>query len=107
MPTTPNTPKRITNAGELYHEELDTLAYNVDPVFEFATEVDALGVLQQLSWDLEAAREQERQVLRYMAAAVRAAAAGTSEDGPVSPEAITGHAGVNRQRVDNWLTNET
>ncbi|MFJ1459728.1 hypothetical protein [Nocardia sp. N2S4-5] len=93
----------ITNANELYADGTDSIDWTAEPIFQFATEVDALVVLQNLGDDLRRAREEERHVLRYMEAAAKAARAGTTEDGPVKPQAIIGHSGVSRRTVYNWL----
>lgn len=72
---------------------------NRNPRFDFATEVQALRTLQQLAHELEAARTQERHVMRYMAAAVRAARAVREGGQPTSKEAIIGHSGLARKTV--------
>jgi hypothetical protein len=93
----------ITGPDDLYQPGFDSVAYTKDPVFEFKTEVDALMTFQALRYNLEAAREEERQVLRYMEAAAKAARQGTFEDGPVTPQAIINESGVARQTVYNWI----
>lgn len=99
----------ITNADDLYQDPHTGEAGNVyigwtvDPVFQFDTEIDALQTLKTLGEELRTAREQVRHVLRYMEAAAKAARAGTTQDGQVTPQAIIGHTGVARQTVYNWI----
>lgn len=78
--------------------------WNEDPDFRFTTEVDALMTLQDLAQDLESAREQVRQVMRYMTAAVLAARAVEEDGSPVSKQAIIGHSGLSRQTVYDILS---
>lgn len=77
------------------------LDWTKEPVFEFATEVDALQALQFLGDDLRAAREQVSQIMRYMNAAVRAAR--TTAEGETQPQAIINHSGLARQTVYDIL----
>jgi hypothetical protein len=76
-----------------------------EPVFDFAREVDALQTLTWLSEDLKAAREQERQVTRYMKAAVRGADAMGEGERPTR-QAIINHSGMARQTVYDTLDGE-
>jgi hypothetical protein len=73
-----------------------------DPEFDFAWEVDALETLAWLSEDLKAAREQVRQIMRYMNAAVKGAHAMNEAERP-TPQAIINHSGLARQTVYNLL----
>lgn len=77
------------------------LDWNKEPVFEFATEVDALQALELLGDDLKAAREQVRQIMRYMTAAVRGAR--HNGEGDTQPQAIINHSGLARQTVYDIL----
>lgn|SRR4051812_10284030 len=74
-----------------------------EPVFEFVSEIDALETLALLGDDLKAAREQARQIMRYMSAAVIAAR--TVEEGgkKTTPQAIINHSGLARQTVYDML----
>lgn len=81
------------------------LDWTKHPVFEFATEVDALQTLTHLGDDLRAAREQVQQIMRYMGAAVRAAR--HNGEGDTSPQAIIGHSGLARQTVYTMLGEES
>jgi hypothetical protein len=96
----------IHDADGLFEQakgESDELNWTLDPVFAFATEVDALQVLQILADDLEAARKQLHHVMRYMEAAVKGAGA-TVEDGErIKPQAIINHTGLSRRTVYKWL----
>ncbi|MBF6416991.1 hypothetical protein [Nocardia cyriacigeorgica] len=98
------TTKLITGPDNLYSDNTDSIQWTADPVFEFATEVDALRTIQLLGEDLRTAREQVRQVTRYLQAAARAAHLGTTEDGPVQPQAIINESGVARATVYNWIS---
>ncbi|MGW6698874.1 hypothetical protein [Nocardia sp. NPDC055049] len=95
--------RTITGPEDLYTEGAASVGYTVDPQFEFETEVDALMTLQLLADDLRGARELERHILRYMAAASAAAHRGTAQDGPVAPQSIIMETGVARQTVYNWI----
>lgn len=92
----------IRNADELYATDADSIDWTLDPTFKFATEVDALQTLEFLGHELKAAREQARQIMRYIQAAVDASQA-TTEDGKVAPQAIINHSGLARQTVYNML----
>lgn len=82
--------------------DVDTdLDWYKEPVFEFATESDALEALTWLGEDLKTAREQVRQITRYMAAAVRAAR--HNGEGETTPQSIIGHSGLARQTVYDML----
>ncbi len=74
-----------------------------EPVFNFDNEIDALETLSVLGDDLRAAREQVRQIMRYMDGAVRAARAVTEDGEKVRPQAIINHSGLARQTVYNML----
>ncbi len=77
------------------------LDWTKEPVFEFATEIDALQTLTQLGDDLRSAREQVRQIMRYTGAAVRAAR--HTGEGETTPQAIINHSGLARQTVYTLL----
>lgn len=77
--------------------------WNKEPVFEFATEVDALETLMLLGDALEMDREQVRQTMRYLTAAVRAARQGSADGDKATPQAIINHSGLARQTVYNML----
>jgi hypothetical protein len=77
--------------------ELD-VDWTVEPEFDFAYEVDALETLMWLREQLEAAREQQRQVMRYMNAAVKGADAMDEGERPTR-QAVIGHSGLARQTV--------
>lgn len=70
-----------------------------EPEFEFADEVDALTTLQELGDELRTAREQVRQVTRYLHAAVRAA----REQTDATTAAIINESGLARQTVYTML----
>lgn len=78
--------------------------WTADPNFAFDTEVDALMTLETLGWELTSAREQVRQVMRYMTAAVKAAR--DCGEGPVSKQAIIGHSGLARQTLYDMLADD-
>lgn len=79
------------------------LDWTKDPVFEFATEVSALETVHALGQDLTAARDQVRQIMRYMTAAVQAARRVEEDGESVTPQAIINHSGLARQTVYNML----
>ena len=86
------------------HPTVVDIDWTADPEFTFDTEVDALMTLQDLSEELASAREQVRQVMRYMTAAVKAAGEVAEENGaPVKAQAIIGHSGLARQTVYDIL----
>ena len=93
----------ITNADEMYLPGTEQIDWTKEPVFEFETEVDALQALEALGEDLRTAREQVRQVMRYIEAAATSARNGTAQDGKVSPQAIIGHTKLARQTVYNMI----
>lgn len=93
----------IRNPAELYDPGTDSINWTKKPKFEFATEVDALETLVLLGEDLRAAREQVRQVMRYMSAAVIAARNTTEGGERVAPQAIINHSGLARQTVYNLI----
>jgi hypothetical protein len=99
-----NDTRLITGPEDLYPDGANSVSWVSDPVFEFTTEIDALRTLQLLGDDLQAARREVENVLRYMAAAARAAHQGTHEDGPVSAQAIINETGTARQTVYNWIS---
>lgn len=70
-----------------------------EPTFAFADEVDALTTLDELGQELTAAREQVRQITRYLHTAVRAA----REQSGASPTAIINHSGLARRTVYTML----
>jgi hypothetical protein len=69
------------------------------PEFRFADEVDALTTVQELGEELRNAREQVRQITRYLQAAVVAARHQTG----ATPTALINHSGVARQTVYTML----
>ncbi|MDH2424757.1 hypothetical protein [Sphaerisporangium sp. TRM90804] len=77
--------------------------WNKDPEFDFVNEVDALETLVDLGDQLRASREQTRQIMRYMRAAVIAARNATDDGERVSPQAIINHSGLARQTVYDIL----
>lgn len=86
------------------HPTVIDIQWGKVPKFEFSTEVDALMTLQDLRAELETARRQEREAMRYMVAAIKAAGAVTEVDGvPVKPQAIINHSGLARQTVYDIL----
>ena len=90
---------KVTFTGPI---DIETdLDWTKEPVFEFETEVDALETLQFLGEDLKAAREQVRQIMRYMHAAVNAAH--HNGEGKTQPQAIINHSGLARQTVYTML----
>lgn len=76
--------------------------WDKEPVFDFATEADALRTFELLGEDLRAAREQARQVMRYMTAAVLAAKTMNEAERPTA-QGIIGHSKLARQTVYNIL----
>lgn len=72
-----------------------------EPVFQFETEVEALMTVQQLGEEIAATREQLKHLMRYMAAAARAAR--HNGEGDTQPQAIINHSGLARQTVYNML----
>ncbi len=90
---------KVTFTGPI---DIETdLDWTKEPVFEFETEIDALETLQLLGEDLKAAREQVRQIMRYMHAAVNAAH--HNGEGKTQPQAIINHSGLARQTVYTML----
>ena len=73
-----------------------------EPEFEFTTEVDALETLIELGEELRNAREQARQVMRYLGRAVVDA---RNQVG-ASPTAIINHSGLSRRTVYLLLDQE-
>jgi len=73
-----------------------------DPEFDFATETDALQTLTWLGENLRLAREQVRQTMRYMTAAVQGAKAMDEAERPTA-QAIINHSRVARQTVYDIL----
>ena len=88
----------IRNANELIDHGI---TWNHQPVFEFATEVDALQTVEVLGEQLRAAREHERQIMRWLEAAIPAAH--HNGEGKTQPQAIINHSGVAQQTVYNIL----
>ncbi|MEU1550190.1 hypothetical protein [Nocardia sp. NPDC005745] len=93
----------ITGPDDLYVPGTVDINWLVEPVFQFKTEVDALRTLDLLGEDLTTARQQVNQVMRYLEAAAKAAHSGTTEDGPVKPQAIINETGLARQTIYNWI----
>lgn len=85
------------------HPTVVDIQWGKTPDFKFDTEVDALMTLQDLSVELEAARRQVREVMRYMVAAVKAAGEVRDEAGWARPQAIVSHSGLARQTVYDIL----
>jgi hypothetical protein len=73
-----------------------------EPEFDFAYEVDALETMETLYNQLQAAREQVRQIMRYMTAAVKGARAMDEGERP-TPQAIINYSGLARQTVYDIL----
>ncbi len=88
----------ITGADDLDWE----VDWTKEPIFDFATEVDALRTVELLGEDLRAAREQVRQVMRYMTAAVQATKRMDEAERP-TPQGIIGHSKLARQTVYDIL----
>ena len=88
----------IRNADELVEHGV---TWNHQPEFEFATEADALQTVEVLSNQLRAAREHERQVMRWLKAAIPAAR--YNGEGKTQPQAIINHSRLSRQTVYNIL----
>lgn len=87
-------------------DDLDgDVRWDKEPVFEFATEVDALRTIELLGEDLRAAREQVRQVMRYLGGAVQATKTMDETERP-KPQGIIGHSRLARQTVYNLLGEE-
>ncbi|MFC1410515.1 hypothetical protein ACEZCY_14750 [Streptacidiphilus sp. N1-12] len=80
-----------------------------DPIFDFATEPEALMMLEELADELRVAREQVRHTTRYIAAAVQAARAPGQDGKPVvgSKQAIINATGLARQTVYDLLGEST
>lgn len=76
--------------------------WTLDPEFDFTCEVDALETVELLGEQLRLAREQVRQVMRYMTAAVKGAAAMDEAERP-TPQAIINHSRLARQTVYDIL----
>lgn len=95
----------MTAAEPNIHPTVVNIDWTAEPSFAFATEVDALMTLQDLAEELASAREQERQVMRYMLAAVKAAGEvrEDGDDSPIKPQAIINHSGLARQTVYDAL----
>lgn len=72
--------------------------WTAEPEFAFAYEMDALETLEMLAEQLEAAREQQRQVMRYMTAAVKNADAMDEGERPTR-QAVINYSGLARQTV--------
>lgn len=89
----------IRNADELIEHGV---TWNHEPVFEFATEVDALQTVEVLGKQLEATREQVNQIIRWLKAAVPAAH--HNGEGKTQPQAIINHTGLARQTVYDMLS---
>ena len=92
----------IRDADELIEHGV---TWNHEPVFEFATEVDALQTVEVLGEQLRAAREQVNQTMRWIEAAIPAAH--LNGEGKTQPQAIINHSGLARQTVYNLLSENT
>jgi hypothetical protein len=92
----------IRNADELIEHGV---TWNHEPGFEFTTEVDALQTVEVLGDQLRAAREQVRQIMRWIEVAVPAAH--HNGEGETQPQAIINHSGLARQTVYDILKKET
>lgn len=88
----------IRNADDFIEQGV---TWNHEPVFEFATEVDALQTVEVLGEQLRAAREQVRQIMRWIEAAVPAAR--HNGEGETTPQAIINHSRLARQTVYDIL----
>ncbi|MFC7641435.1 hypothetical protein ACFQX6_10940 [Streptosporangium lutulentum] len=94
----------IHDVDGLFDNQIDgALPWNIDPVFAFETEVDALQVLQHLAEQLDTTRQQLHHVMRYMEAAVKAAGATVEDGSPIKPQAIINHTGLSRRTVYKFL----
>lgn len=93
----------IRDVNEMYLPSTEQIDWTKEPVFDFETEVDALQALEALGDDLRNAREQARQIMRYIRAAATSARNGTRQDGKVQPQAIIGHTGLARQTIYDML----
>ena len=88
----------ITNADEMITHGIDWNNWTNEPVFDFATEVDALQTLDVLGEQLRAAREHVHQIMRYVEAAVLAA-----RHNGTRPQAIINHGGLARRTIYRML----
>lgn len=70
-----------------------------EPAFDFVDEVDALETVAELGEELRSAREQVRQITRYLNAAVTSARQQTG----ANPTALINHSGLARQTVYTML----
>lgn len=73
-----------------------------EPEFEFAGETVALETMEVLAEQLRLAREQARQVMRYMTAAVKGTKAMDEAERP-TPQALINHSRLARQTVYDIL----
>jgi hypothetical protein len=89
---------KITFTGPIDTDDID---WTKEPVFEFATEINALMTLEALGHELESAREQVQHTMRYLRAAVRAAR--HNGEGETTTQAIIGQSGLARQTVYDIL----
>ena len=85
--------------GEWTEPTSDVIAnWLIDPVFHFATEVEALQALEALADERRAALEQAAHTMRYIKAAIKAARALPDEERP-HPQAILNHTKLARKTV--------
>lgn len=94
----PELRREVVFANGAWTTDPDGVNWTVDPVFEFATEVEALTALEFLSDDYRAAVEQSRHIMRYIKAAI-AAAQTLPEDERPRPQGIINHTRLARQTV--------
>ncbi|MFI6485148.1 hypothetical protein ACIBH1_45070 [Nonomuraea sp. NPDC050663] len=100
-------PRHITGPDDLYGDS-DSVSWVEEPIFDFPDEAAALEVLRLLGDDLEAARRQEQEVMRWLKAAAEAAhrtpgTAGRGKGPTVSKEAIIANSGLSRDLIYRWL----
>jgi hypothetical protein len=74
-----------------------------EPDYTFTDEVAALMALQDLAYELDAARKQLEHCMRYMTAAVQAAGRVRENGKPISKSAIIRESGLARQTVYDML----
>ena len=77
--------------------------WTAEPNFYFSTEADALTALQDLGEQLESARRQEREIMRYLKAAAHVARIPYENGEQTKVEAIINHSGLSRRTVYGWL----
>jgi hypothetical protein len=79
--------------------------WDIDPVFEFATEVQVLQTLEFLAEDYRATLEHARHYMRYIKAVI-AQSQNLSPDERPKPQALIGHSRLARQTVYDALAAE-